>query len=139
MAKGLPVVAADTASNREVAGNAGSFFPSFDLEALARMLGRIIDDPLLRRRNAAAALERAQDFSGNVQRGAHSRAAASNCRLKQHAMQRRIKHRGNTMMSTLRRSRIELSDTMTPIHSTRSRLRMSANQARPAEAVPEFL
>ncbi len=45
MAKGLPVVAADTASNREVAGNAGSYFSPFDSEALATMLGRIIDDP----------------------------------------------------------------------------------------------
>jgi glycosyltransferase involved in cell wall biosynthesis len=63
MAKGLPVVAADTASNREVAGNAGSYFSPFDSEALARMLGRIIDDTSLRQRKAAAALERAQHFS----------------------------------------------------------------------------
>jgi glycosyltransferase involved in cell wall biosynthesis len=63
MAKGLPVVAADTASNREVAGNAGSYFSPFDSEALATMLGRIIDDPSLRRHKAAAALERAQHFS----------------------------------------------------------------------------
>jgi glycosyltransferase involved in cell wall biosynthesis len=63
MAKGLPVVVADTASNREVAGNAGSYFSPFDSEALATMLGRIIDDPSLRQHKAAAALERAQHFS----------------------------------------------------------------------------
>jgi glycosyltransferase involved in cell wall biosynthesis len=63
MAKGLPVVAADTASNREVAGNAGSYFSPFDSEALATMLGRIIDDPSLRQHMTAAALERAQHFS----------------------------------------------------------------------------
>ncbi|MGH7001152.1 MAG: glycosyltransferase [Stellaceae bacterium] len=63
MAKGLPVVAADTASNREVAGNAGSYFSPFDSEALATMLGRIIDDPSLRKHKAAAALARAQHFS----------------------------------------------------------------------------
>ncbi|MGH9746748.1 MAG: glycosyltransferase [Candidatus Acidiferrales bacterium] len=63
MAKGLPVVAADTASNREVAGNAGSYFSPFDSEALATMLGRIIDDPSLRQHKAAAALARAQHFS----------------------------------------------------------------------------
>ncbi|MGI8569531.1 MAG: glycosyltransferase [Methylocella sp.] len=62
MAKGLPVVAADTASNREVAGNAGSYFSPFDSEALATV-GRIIDDPSLRQRKAAAALQRAQHFS----------------------------------------------------------------------------
>jgi glycosyltransferase involved in cell wall biosynthesis len=63
MAKGLPVVAADTASNREVAGNAGSYFSPFDSEALAKMLGRIIDDPSLHHHKAAAALERALHFS----------------------------------------------------------------------------
>lgn len=63
MAKGLPVVAADTASNREVAGNAGSYFSPFDSEALATMLSRIIDDPSLRQHKAEAALERAQHFS----------------------------------------------------------------------------
>lgn len=63
MANGLPIVAADTASNREIAGDAASFFPSFDSRALARMLGQIIDDPLLRQQNGAAALERARRFS----------------------------------------------------------------------------
>ena len=61
--KGLPVVAADTASNREVAGNAGSYFSPFDSEALATMLGRIIDDPSLRQHMTAAASKRAQHFS----------------------------------------------------------------------------
>jgi glycosyltransferase involved in cell wall biosynthesis len=63
MAKGLPIVAADTASNREVAGNAGSYFSPFDSEALATMLGRIIDDPSLRQHMTAAASKRAQHFS----------------------------------------------------------------------------
>jgi glycosyltransferase involved in cell wall biosynthesis len=63
MAKGLPIVAADTASNRELAGNAGSYFSPFDSDALATMLGQIIDDTSLRQHKAAAALERAQHFS----------------------------------------------------------------------------
>ena len=63
MAKGLPIVAADTASNREIAADAGLFFPSADAEALAKIIAALIDDAPLREARAAAALRRAGDFS----------------------------------------------------------------------------
>jgi glycosyltransferase involved in cell wall biosynthesis len=63
MAKGLPIVAADTPSNREVAGDAGLFFPPTDAGALAHILGELIDQAPLREAKSAAALRRAQDFS----------------------------------------------------------------------------
>jgi glycosyltransferase involved in cell wall biosynthesis len=63
MAKELPIVAADTPSNREVAGHAGLFFPPADAAALERILGEIIDNASLREAKSAAAFHRAQDFS----------------------------------------------------------------------------
>jgi glycosyltransferase involved in cell wall biosynthesis len=63
MAKGLPIVAADTPSNREIAGEAGLFFPPTDAEALAGILEEIIDNPSVRTAKSAAALRRAQAFS----------------------------------------------------------------------------
>ena len=63
MAKGLPVVAADTPSNREIAGDAGLFFPPADAQALAKVLGDLIDNVALRETRSDVALRRAQDFS----------------------------------------------------------------------------
>jgi glycosyltransferase involved in cell wall biosynthesis len=63
MAKGLPIVAADTPNNREIAGEAGLFFPPMDAGALAGILGEIIDNPSLRTAKSAAAFHRAQAFS----------------------------------------------------------------------------
>ena len=63
MAKGLPIVAADTASNREIAGEAAVFFPPTDAEALAGIIGELIDNPSLRTAKSAAAFRRAQAFS----------------------------------------------------------------------------
>jgi glycosyltransferase involved in cell wall biosynthesis len=63
MAKGLPIVAADNPSNREIAADAGLFFPPDDAEALAGILGEIIDNSSLRAAKSTAALHRAQDFS----------------------------------------------------------------------------
>jgi len=63
MAKGLPIAAADTPSNREIAADAGLFFPAADAQALAAILGELIDNAALREAKATAALERAQDFS----------------------------------------------------------------------------
>jgi glycosyltransferase involved in cell wall biosynthesis len=63
MAKGLPIVAADTASNREIAADAALFFPPADTEALAKLIGTLIDDSSLREARSAAALRRARDFS----------------------------------------------------------------------------
>ena len=64
MAKELPIVAADTPSNREIAGDAGLFFPPADAKALAGILGEIIDNASLRKAKSAAAFHRAQDFRG---------------------------------------------------------------------------
>jgi glycosyltransferase involved in cell wall biosynthesis len=63
MAKGLPVAVADTPSNREIAADAGLFFPAADAQALAAILGELIDNAALREAKATAALGRAQDFS----------------------------------------------------------------------------
>jgi glycosyltransferase involved in cell wall biosynthesis len=63
MAKGLPIAAADTPSNREIAADAGLFFPPADAQALAAILGELIDNAALREARAAAALQRARDFS----------------------------------------------------------------------------
>jgi glycosyltransferase involved in cell wall biosynthesis len=65
MAKGLPIAAADTPSNREIAREAGLFFPATDAEALAGILGEFIDNMSLRTASSAAALHRAHDFSWN--------------------------------------------------------------------------
>lgn len=63
MAKGLPIVAADTPSNREIAADAGLFFPPADAEALAKIIAALIDDAALCEARSLAALRRAQDFS----------------------------------------------------------------------------
>jgi len=63
MAKGLPIVAADTPSNRELAGDGALFFPPTDAQALAATLGELIDNSSLRAAKSAAALHRAQAFS----------------------------------------------------------------------------
>jgi len=63
MAKALPIVAADTPSNREIAGDAGLYFPPTDAGTFARLLGEVIDNAVLREAKSAAAFNRAQDFS----------------------------------------------------------------------------
>jgi glycosyltransferase involved in cell wall biosynthesis len=63
MAKGLPIVAADTASNREIAAEAALFFPPTNAEALARIIGELIDNSSLQAAKSAAAFRRAQAFS----------------------------------------------------------------------------
>lgn len=63
MASGLPVVASDIGSHREVLGEAGRFFPAGDAEALAKSLNMILDDTSLRRSLAGKAKERAALFS----------------------------------------------------------------------------
>jgi glycosyltransferase involved in cell wall biosynthesis len=63
MAKGLPVVAADTPGNREIAGDSALFFPPTNAEALAACLGEIIDNASLRETKSSAALQRGQEFS----------------------------------------------------------------------------
>jgi glycosyltransferase involved in cell wall biosynthesis len=63
MAKGLPIVAADTASNREIAAEAALFFPPTNAEVLARIIGELIDNSSLQAAKSAAAFRRAQAFS----------------------------------------------------------------------------
>jgi glycosyltransferase involved in cell wall biosynthesis len=63
MERGLPIVAADTPGNREVARDAALFFPPADAPALAKTLGEIIDNAELRETRSAAALYRGRDFS----------------------------------------------------------------------------
>ncbi len=63
MASGLPIVASDINSHREVLGEAGLFFPAVDAGALATSLNMIMDDTSLRRSLAGKAKERAALFS----------------------------------------------------------------------------
>lgn len=63
MAKGLPVAAADTPSNREIAANEALYFAPGDAAALAHLLGELIDNAALRQEKSAAAFRRAQYFS----------------------------------------------------------------------------
>lgn len=63
MAAGVPVLAADTAVNREVLGGAGRFFQGSSPEALAEEAGALLDDEVARRALAAAGRERVRAFS----------------------------------------------------------------------------
>ncbi len=63
LAKRLPIVAADTPGNREIAGNAGLFFAPTNSDLLAAIIGEIIDNASLREAKSAASLRRAQNFS----------------------------------------------------------------------------
>jgi glycosyltransferase involved in cell wall biosynthesis len=59
MASGIPLLIADTDSNKEVAGDGGVAFPAQDAEALASEIRRLRDDPVWYRQRAQASLERA--------------------------------------------------------------------------------
>ena len=63
MACGLPLLAAETASNREVAGNGGRYFQPHDESQLAGAIASWIVDEEDRTRAGAAAFERAREFS----------------------------------------------------------------------------
>jgi glycosyltransferase involved in cell wall biosynthesis len=63
MARGLPIAAADTTRNREIAKDAALYFPATDADALAGLLRTLIDDAPLRAAHSAAAINRARDFS----------------------------------------------------------------------------
>lgn len=58
MASGLPVVAADTAINREICGDGAIYFAPFSVNDLARQIKRLDTDPLLRREIASKAQQR---------------------------------------------------------------------------------
>ncbi|NNL66351.1 MAG: glycosyltransferase family 4 protein, partial [Myxococcales bacterium] len=63
MAAGVPVLAAELAVSREVAGDAARYFDPFDVEGLARALERGVDDGALRERQVAAGRERVAAFT----------------------------------------------------------------------------
>src|SRR5262249_39121293 len=68
MAAGLPVVASDTPGYDEVVrhGTDGLLVPPSDPDALAVAAGRILDDPALAARLAAAGRDRAKTFDWSV-------------------------------------------------------------------------
>jgi glycosyltransferase involved in cell wall biosynthesis len=63
MASGLPVVAADLPLNREMCGDAATYYPARDAVALAREVARVAGDTGLRARLADAGRQRARHFS----------------------------------------------------------------------------
>ncbi len=63
LACGLPVVAADTAVNREVCADAGVYFAPFDSTDCARAVRRVLDDDVRRAEQRRAAVRRAGHFS----------------------------------------------------------------------------
>ena len=63
MASGLPTVAADTAVNREILGEAALYFPPFDPQALATRVQEVLNDPAVQERLKATGGQRAQLFS----------------------------------------------------------------------------
>jgi glycosyltransferase involved in cell wall biosynthesis len=63
LACGLPVVAADTAVNREVCAEAGVYFAPFDSTDCARAVRRVLDDDVRRAKQRRAAVRRAGHFS----------------------------------------------------------------------------
>lgn len=63
MAYGLPLLIADVESNLEVAGQAGLPFPRHDSDALAELIGKLVEDPAWHKESARASQVRAAHFS----------------------------------------------------------------------------
>jgi glycosyltransferase involved in cell wall biosynthesis len=63
MASGLPIVAADTAVNREILDDAALYFSIFEADECASALRRCLDDTSLASRLREAALARSAQFS----------------------------------------------------------------------------
>jgi glycosyltransferase involved in cell wall biosynthesis len=63
MAAGLPIVAADVPSSRELCGDAAVYFAPFDVNACAEALQRVADDPALAAELGARGARRALDFT----------------------------------------------------------------------------
>jgi glycosyltransferase involved in cell wall biosynthesis len=63
MAAGLPVAAADMPVNREVCGEAGRYFDTFDPGDCARVVEDVLGDAEVRRQLSDASRVRARDFS----------------------------------------------------------------------------
>lgn len=63
MASGLPIIAAGTSVNREVCGEAGSYFDTFNPVDCAEAIGSVLDDPERRSKMAEISRERSRSFS----------------------------------------------------------------------------
>ena len=63
MARGLPIVVADTPENREITGRAALSFSPYDHAALARQIERLILDETERSARAELSLSRGRDYS----------------------------------------------------------------------------
>jgi len=63
MASGIPVIASDTSSNREICEGAASYFPSDQIESLADIILGLLKDPASASAKAKAGLARAAYFS----------------------------------------------------------------------------
>ncbi len=63
MACGLPVIAADTAVNREICGDAAEYFEVFSANSMAEALERLISTPQWRRTYSEKSIERARRFT----------------------------------------------------------------------------
>lgn len=63
MAAGLPIVAADVPSSRELCGDAAVYFPPFDVRACAESLRQVADNPALAGELRAKATARATEFT----------------------------------------------------------------------------
>ena len=63
MASGLPTVAADTAVNREILGEAALYFSTFDSNELTRRVRQVLEEEGLSDSLRARGLERAETFS----------------------------------------------------------------------------
>jgi glycosyltransferase involved in cell wall biosynthesis len=63
MACGLPIVASDTAVNRELCGDAGRYFDTFDAASCASTLEQTLRGADMRAAMKTRALERSKDFS----------------------------------------------------------------------------
>jgi glycosyltransferase involved in cell wall biosynthesis len=63
MACGLPVIASDTAVNREICGDAADYFEVFSSNSLAETLERLVSIPHWRRIYSEKSIERAKQFT----------------------------------------------------------------------------
>jgi glycosyltransferase involved in cell wall biosynthesis len=73
MATGIPVVASDSGALPEVVGGGGLLFPPGDVDALRRVLRRLLDEPDLWSRLRQGALDQAPRFAWSAVAGAHHR------------------------------------------------------------------
>jgi len=74
MSHGLPVVASDISTNRELLGDEAVFFPPTDHHMLAESIERVLKSPSLYKRLSAAGIERARLWSPERFVSAHMEA-----------------------------------------------------------------